>query len=223
MDTDSRLQRSLNSKHFSSYRVQNYISRSQLLLRSFCSRFEWNFWKKDDRRILLIKLVFFNFSDEKWKSSVFRHEFWTDFEYNSWGNSHQVLNHSSQYSQREEKEFRVAHCNCFWLYETMNSVRSFSIFQAVCVDEATANVDLETDKLVQDVLLVCFQIHIYCIFIYTNNLKNLRTVLHDFDWLIFRFFLQLIFRLTALTSAAKSNTKLLIQKLCSILLLLDAL
>ena len=28
----------------------------------------------------------------------------------------------------------------------------YSIFQVVCVDEATANVDLETDKLVQDVL-----------------------------------------------------------------------
>ena len=34
----------------------------------------------------------------------------------------------------------------------MNNVRSYSIFQVVCVDEATANVDLETDKLVQDVL-----------------------------------------------------------------------
>ena len=34
----------------------------------------------------------------------------------------------------------------------MNNVRSYFIFQVVCVDEATANVDLETDKLVQDVL-----------------------------------------------------------------------
>ena len=34
----------------------------------------------------------------------------------------------------------------------MNNVGSYSIFQVVCVDEATANVDLETDKLVQDVL-----------------------------------------------------------------------
>ena len=33
-------------------------------------------------------------------------------------------------------------------------------------------------------------------------------MLHIFDWLIFRYFLQLILRLTPLTSAAKSNEKL---------------
>ena len=43
-------------------------------------------------------------------------------------------------------------------------------------------------------------------------------MLHIFDWLIFNYFLELIFRLTALTSAAKSN-----QKLCNTVLILDAL
>ena len=37
------------------------------------------------------------------------------------------------------------------LFLVINSAH-IAIFQVVCVDEATANVDLETDKLVQDVL-----------------------------------------------------------------------
>ena len=40
-------------------------------------------------------------------------------------------------------------------------------------------------------------------------------MLHIFDWSIFHYFLQLIFRLTPLTSAAKSNEKLVNQKLCN--------
>ena len=48
-------------------------------------------------------------------------------------------------------------------------------------------------------------------------------MLHNFDLLIFHYFLQLIFRLTRMTSAAKSNQKLVDQKLCNTVLILDAL
>jgi hypothetical protein len=44
-----------------------------------------------------------------------------------------------------------------------------------------------------------------------------------FDQLIFHYFLQLIFRLTPLTSAGKSNQKLVNQKLCNTVLIFDAL
>ena len=40
-------------------------------------------------------------------------------------------------------------------------------------------------------------------------------VVHNFDRLIFHYFLQLIFRLTPLTSSLKSNEKLVNQKLCN--------
>ena len=46
---------------------------------------------------------------------------------------------------------------------------------------------------------------------------------YNFDWLIFHHFLQLIYRLTPLTSAAKSNENLVNQKLCNTVLILDAL
>ena len=45
--------------------------------------------------------------------------------------------------------------------------------------------------------------------------SKIRTVLHNFDWLIFHYFLQLIFRLTPLTSAEYSNQKFINQKLCN--------
>ena len=48
-------------------------------------------------------------------------------------------------------------------------------------------------------------------------------MLHNFDWLIFHSFLQLIFSLTPLTSAANSNQKIVNQKLCNTVLILDAL
>ena len=48
-------------------------------------------------------------------------------------------------------------------------------------------------------------------------------MLHIFDWLIFHYFSQLIFRLTPLTSAAKSNEKLVNQKSCHTVLILDVL
>ena len=51
--------------------------------------------------------------------------------------------------------------------------------------------------------------------------SKIRTVLHIFD--IFHYFLQLIIRLTPLTSAAKINKKLVNQKLCKTVLILDAL
>ena len=61
--------------------------------------------------------------------------------------------------------------------------------------------------------------------IYTANIfskqkraSKIRTVFHIFDWLIFHYFLQLIFRLIPLTSAAKSN-----QKLFSSVLTFDSL
>ena len=50
-----------------------------------------------------------------------------------------------------------------------------------------------------------------------------RTVLHIFDCLILHYFLQLIFRLTQLTTAAKSNQKLINQKLFNTVVILDAL
>ena len=46
---------------------------------------------------------------------------------------------------------------------------------------------------------------------------------YNFDWLIFHHFLQLIYRLTPLTSVAKSNENLVNQKLCNTVLILDAL
>ena len=47
----------------------------------------------------------------------------------------------------------------------------------------------------------------------------MRTVLHIFDWLFFfHYFLQLIFRLTLLTSAAKSNQKLVIYRYATLFL-----
>ena len=48
--------------------------------------------------------------------------------------------------------------------------------------------------------------------------SKIRTVLHIFDWLIFHYFLLLIFRLTTLKLAAKSNLKLVNQKLCNTVL-----
>ena len=51
----------------------------------------------------------------------------------------------------------------------------------------------------------------------------IRTVLHILDSLIFHYSLQLIFRLTPLTSAAKSNEKLVNKKLCNTVLILDGL
>ena len=64
--------------------------------------------------------------------------------------------------------------------------------------------------------------------------KNINLNLWEYDkWLkdiqdkksvaYFWLFLQLIFRLTLLTSAAKSNEKLVNQKLCNTVLILDAL
>ena len=47
-------------------------------------------------------------------------------------------------------------------------------------------------------------------------------MLHNFDWLFFYYFLQLIFRLTPLTSTTKSNEKLVNQTLCKTILILDA-
>ena len=52
---------------------------------------------------------------------------------------------------------------------------------------------------------------------------KIRAVLHILDWLIFHYFLQLIFRLTPLISTAKSNEKIVNQKLCNTVLILDAL
>ena len=51
---------------------------------------------------------------------------------------------------------------------------------------------------------------------------KIRTV-HNVDWLIFHYFLQLIFRMTPLTSASKSNDKLVNQKSCNTVFILDAL
>ena len=48
--------------------------------------------------------------------------------------------------------------------------------------------------------------------------KQTRTMLHIFDCLIFHYFLQL----TSLTSAAKRNERLVSQKLCNTVLILDA-
>ena len=43
-------------------------------------------------------------------------------------------------------------------------------------------------------------------------------MLHIFDWLIFHYFLQLFFRLTPLSSSAKSNEKLVNQKYAALFL-----
>ena len=43
--------------------------------------------------------------------------------------------------------------------------------------------------------------------LHTKGASKITTVLHIFDWLIFYCFLQLIFRLTPLSSVAKSNKK----------------
>ena len=48
-------------------------------------------------------------------------------------------------------------------------------------------------------------------------------MLQSCDWLIFHHFLQLIFRLTTLTSASKRNEKSVNQKLCNTSNVLDAL
>jgi hypothetical protein len=48
-----------------------------------------------------------------------------------------------------------------------------------------------------------------------------RTSLHIFDWLFFHYLLKLIFRLNPLTSATKSNGKLVNQKVCNTVLILD--
>ena len=56
-----------------------------------------------------------------------------------------------------------------------------------------------------------------------KGISKIQTVLYIFDWLIFQYFLQLIFWLTPLASAAKSNEKLVNQKLCNTVLVLDAL
>ena len=56
-----------------------------------------------------------------------------------------------------------------------------------------------------------------------KGISKIQTVWYIFDWLIFHYFLQLIFWLTLLASAAKSNEKLVNQKLCNTVLILDAL
>ena len=48
-------------------------------------------------------------------------------------------------------------------------------------------------------------------------------MLHTFDWLILHYFLQLIFGLTPLTSAVKSNENLVNQTLYNTVFILDVL
>ena len=72
-------------------------------------------------------------------------------------------------------------------------------------------------------LIYCSVIISCTIVIFDKRASKIRSVLHIFDWLIFHYFLQLIFRLTTLTSAAKSNKKSVNQKSCHTVLILDTL
>ena len=56
------------------------------------------------------------------------------------------------------------------------------------------------------------------VFLDPKRASKIKTVLHIFD-----YFFQLIFMLTPLTSAAKSNEKFVNQKFCNTVLILDAL
>ena len=61
--------------------------------------------------------------------------------------------------------------------------------------------------------------------IFVAFLKGIQdwTFFYIFDWLIFHYCFKLMFRLAPLTSAAKSNEKLVEQKLCNSVLILDVL
>ena len=95
--------------------------------------------------------------------------------------------------------------NSFWLKKQMTTGFSRSILIEF-IEEFWPEFQSEFQSKKQPASLVNFALSQTERFSFLKGIQDKNSaVLHNFDWLIFHYFLQLIFRLTTLTSAAKSK------------------